>query len=91
MANDNEDGIRTHADGSVNVLFGSGPVRYYSYQDLQKRFRIADFDPDRAMRTWGSSSPIPECRRLANGMPANRSQAHEYLAASALTLASRDV
>ncbi|MFK7743047.1 MAG: type II secretion system protein [Planctomycetota bacterium] len=65
MANDNE-GVSTHADGTVNVLFADGNVRTYSFQDLQGRFGIGDFNPDDPIQTWGENSPIPECQKLAN-------------------------
>ncbi|HEU4420556.1 MAG TPA: type II secretion system protein, partial [Planctomycetota bacterium] len=36
MADDNE-GVWSHADGTVNVLFNGGLVRSYSFLDLKKR------------------------------------------------------
>lgn len=63
MATDNE-GMWTLVDGTVNVLFNGGNVRTYSYQDLQGRFGLADFDKNVPVQTWGPNSPIPECQKL---------------------------
>ncbi|MFN3240226.1 MAG: type II secretion system protein [Planctomycetota bacterium] len=63
MATDNELG-HVWSDGTVHVLFGDGRTRAYSYQDLQARFGLPDFDPDVPVATTGAESPIPECRQL---------------------------
>lgn len=66
MANDNE-GLPSFPDGTVNVLFGGGAVRSYSWPDLKERFNLGDFDKNAPpIETWGPNSPIPECRSLAN-------------------------
>lgn len=64
MADDNE-GIWSHADGSVNVLFAGGAVRMYSYLDMQQREWVSGpLEQDKPIETWGPNSPIPECRSL---------------------------
>ncbi|MGK0201787.1 MAG: prepilin-type N-terminal cleavage/methylation domain-containing protein [Planctomycetota bacterium] len=63
MATDNE-GEWTFSDGTVNVFFTGGKVRSYSYQDLQARFGLGDFNLDEPIETWGPNSPIPECQKL---------------------------
>ncbi|MFN3240225.1 MAG: type II secretion system protein [Planctomycetota bacterium] len=65
MATDNE-GLWVFDDGTVNVLFSDGKTRTYSYQDLQQRFGLGDFDPDQPIETYGPNSPIPECQKLDN-------------------------
>jgi prepilin-type N-terminal cleavage/methylation domain-containing protein len=65
MANDNE-GMWTFSDGTVNVLFNGGKVRTYSYQDLKERFGLGDLEPNNPIQTWGPNSPIPECQMLDN-------------------------
>ena len=64
MATDNEGGSRWE-DGTVNVLLSNWRVRSYSYQDLQKRYGLGPMDPTVVVATYGESSPIPECRKLA--------------------------
>jgi prepilin-type N-terminal cleavage/methylation domain-containing protein len=64
MANAN-DGMWTLADGSVNVLLGSGDVRTLSHAMLRAAHGLGALDANDPVRTWGSESPIPECRRLA--------------------------
>ena len=65
MADDNE-GVWSHADGTVNVLFKSGTVHSYSFLDLKGRgFVQGEFDKDNPIETTGANSPIPECRKLA--------------------------
>jgi prepilin-type N-terminal cleavage/methylation domain-containing protein len=64
MADDN-DGLWTHPDGSVNILMASGQVRTYSYPQLQELYGLPDFDKDNPIQTWGPNSPIEECRKLA--------------------------
>ncbi|HEB54159.1 MAG TPA: type II secretion system protein [bacterium] len=67
MATDNEGGMWTFPDGTINVLFCGGNVRGYSYQDLRDRFGLADvMDPDAPIDTYGPNSPIPECQKLDN-------------------------
>lgn len=63
MANDNE-GVWSLRDGTVNVLFNGGTVRSYSYQDLQERYALGKFDKNNPIQTWGPNSPIPECQKL---------------------------
>lgn len=63
MANDNE-GMWSHRDGTVNILMNGGTVRTYSYQQLNERFALGDFDIDRPIETCGPNSPIPECQKL---------------------------
>ena len=64
MADDNE-GVWSHADGTVNVMSGWA-VRTYSFLDLKELgFVQGDFDKDRPIETTGPNSPIPECRKLA--------------------------
>lgn len=65
LATDNEGGW-SWQDGTVHVLLSKGIVRSYSYQDLQKRFGLGAFDELAPVSTHGASSPIPECRKLAN-------------------------
>lgn len=65
MANDNE-GMWTLQDGSVNVLMSDMNVRTYSYQELQERYGLGEFDLNNPIDTWGPNSPILECRELAN-------------------------
>lgn len=64
MGNDNE-GIWSHADGTVNVLFANGIVRSYSYLDMQERGYVSGpLNKESPIETWGPNSPIPECRSL---------------------------
>jgi prepilin-type N-terminal cleavage/methylation domain-containing protein len=66
MADDNE-GVWSHANGSVNVLLNGGHVRTYSFPDLKSRgFVQGEFDKNNPIETTGPNSPIPECRKLAN-------------------------
>ncbi|HZN38378.1 MAG TPA: type II secretion system protein [Planctomycetota bacterium] len=66
MADDNE-GVWSHADGTVNVLFNGGIVRSYSFLDMKSRgFVQGEFDKNNPIETTGPNSPIPECRKLAN-------------------------
>ena len=65
MATDNE-GVWTFGDGTINVLFNGGTVRAYSYQDMQQRFGLSDFDINQPIETYGANSPIPECTKLDN-------------------------
>lgn len=65
MADDNE-GIWSHNDGTVNILFNGGVVRSYSYQELSERFSLGPFDRNSPpIETAGPNSPIPECQKLA--------------------------
>ncbi|HEX6812383.1 MAG TPA: type II secretion system protein [Planctomycetota bacterium] len=65
MADDNE-GIWSHADGTVNVMFLGGNVRSYSFLDMKGRgFVQGDFDKANPIDTAGANSPIPECQKLA--------------------------
>ncbi|HEX6811323.1 MAG TPA: type II secretion system protein [Planctomycetota bacterium] len=65
IADDNE-GVWSHADGSVNVLFSGGVVRTYSFMDLQRRGYVqGELDTNNPIETAGRNSPIPECRKLA--------------------------
>ena len=67
MADDNE-GVWSHADGTVNVLFNGGQVRTYSFLDMKSRgFVQGEFDKNNPIETTGPNSPIPECRKLSNG------------------------
>jgi prepilin-type N-terminal cleavage/methylation domain-containing protein len=64
MADDNE-GVWSHADGTVNVLFNGGAVRSYSFLDLKSRGYVqGELDQSKPIETWGPNSPIPECRKL---------------------------
>ena len=64
MADDNE-GVWSHADGTVNVLFNGGAVRTYNFLDLKSRGYVeGEFDKNKPLETWGPNSPIPECRKL---------------------------
>ncbi len=64
MANDNE-GLWSLSDGTVNVLFNGGIVRTYSWQDLVNRgFANGKLDKTNPIETWGPNSPILECRKL---------------------------
>jgi prepilin-type N-terminal cleavage/methylation domain-containing protein len=64
MADDNE-GVWSHANGSVNVLFCGGDVRTYSFLDLKNGGYVqGEFDQSKPIETWGPNSPIPECRKL---------------------------
>ena len=65
MADDNE-GVWSHANGTINVLFYGGHVRSYSFSDLQGRGYVSgQFDKNNPIETTGPNSPIPECRKLA--------------------------
>ena len=64
MANDNEGSWRLR-DGSVNVLFADSNVRAYDYSRLQAEFGVGPLDPEAPVVTFGASSPIGPCRRLA--------------------------
>jgi prepilin-type processing-associated H-X9-DG protein len=66
MADDNEGGLWTHRDGSVNILMGDGNVRTRSYSQLEKLYGLGPFDKDAPVPTFGASSPITECQHLAN-------------------------
>ena len=64
MADDNE-GVWSHPDGTVNVLFHGGAVRSYSFLDLKSRGCVqGELDKQKPLETWGPGSPIPECRKL---------------------------
>ena len=63
MADDN-DGLWTHRDGTVNLLLADGNVRTLSYQILAERFSLGPFDKNNPIQTWGPNSPIPECQKL---------------------------
>lgn len=63
MADDNE-GVWTHPDGSVNILLASGQVRSLSYQQLQELYSLPEFDANNPIETWGPNSPIEICRTL---------------------------
>ena len=66
IADDNE-GVWSHPNGSVNVLLNGGNVRTYSFPDLKSRgFVQGEFDKNTPIETTGPNSPIPECRKLAN-------------------------
>ena len=65
MATDNE-GMWVFSDGTVNVLFNGGNVRSYSYQDLQGRYGLGDFDLNQPVETFGPNSPIVPCQKLDN-------------------------
>ena len=65
MANDNE-GVWSFNDGSLNILFNGGTVRSYSYQQLIETFDLGPFDKNEPLETWGENSPIPECTKLDN-------------------------
>ena len=65
VADDNE-GMWTNADGSVNILLASGAVRSLSYQIMQQTYQLPDRDPNNPIKTYGPDSPIPECRKLDN-------------------------
>ena len=65
MADDNE-GVWSHADGTVNVMFLGGIVRAYSFLDMKSRgFVQGEFDKNNPIETAGPNSPIPECQKLA--------------------------
>ena len=64
LADDNE-GMWSHRDGSVNILFNPATVRTYSYQMLQEMFSLGPFDKDHPIETAGPNSPIPACTKLA--------------------------
>jgi prepilin-type N-terminal cleavage/methylation domain-containing protein len=65
IADDNE-GVWSHPNGSVNVLLNGGNVRTYSFSDLKGRgFVQGEFDKNIPIETTGPNSPIPECRKLA--------------------------
>jgi len=63
MADDNE-GLWSHADGTVNILFNGGAARSYSYQQLQEMHGLGKFDVATPIAMYGSNSPIPECQKL---------------------------
>ncbi len=63
MANDN-DGIWSHRDGTVNLLLNPATVRTYSHQQLQELFGVGKFDREHPIQTWGPNSPIPACQKL---------------------------
>ena len=65
MANDNE-GVWSLRDGTVNILFHGGNVRSYSYQKLQQIYDLGPLDKNVPIQTWGENSPIPFCRTLVN-------------------------
>jgi prepilin-type N-terminal cleavage/methylation domain-containing protein len=65
MANDNE-GVWSLRDGTVNVLFNGGAVRSYSYQTLREQYSLGEFDKENPLVTWGANSPIVECQKLDN-------------------------
>jgi prepilin-type N-terminal cleavage/methylation domain-containing protein len=63
LANDN-DGIWTHRDGTVNLLLADGNTRTLSYEVMQARYGLGHMDPSRPVATFGEGSPIPECKKL---------------------------
>ncbi|HZN37542.1 MAG TPA: type II secretion system protein [Planctomycetota bacterium] len=64
MADDNE-GVWSHADGTVNVLFYGGVVRTYSFLDLKSRGYVqGEFDKNNPIEV-GPNSPIPQCKKLS--------------------------
>jgi len=63
MADDNE-GLWSHPDGTVNILFNGGVVRTYSYQQLQEIYSLGKFDPATPIALHGSTSPLTECQKL---------------------------
>ncbi len=63
MANDNE-GVWSLRDGTVNILFNGGTVRSYSYQQLKEMFGLPDLDKTQPIATYGPNSPIPQCQKL---------------------------
>ena len=65
MANDNE-GVWSLRDGTVNILFNGGNVRGYSYQQLQELYSLGPMDKNVPVQTWGPNSPIPFCQKLMN-------------------------
>ena len=65
MANDNE-GVWSLRDGTVNILFHGGNVRSYSYQQLQEIYSLGPMDKNAPVKTWGPDSPIPFCKKLMN-------------------------
>jgi prepilin-type N-terminal cleavage/methylation domain-containing protein len=65
MANDNE-GVWSLRDGTVNILFNGGRVRSYSYQELRELHDLGPMDKNVPLQTWGPNSPIPYCQKLMN-------------------------
>jgi prepilin-type N-terminal cleavage/methylation domain-containing protein len=63
LANDN-DGMWTHRDGTVNLLLADGNTRTLSYEVMQARYGLGHMDPSRPVATFGDGSPIPECKKL---------------------------
>lgn len=65
MADDNE-GLWTNRDGTVNLLMASGSPRRLTYQQMQEIYQLPDRDIQAPIKTYGEDSPIPECRKLDN-------------------------
>jgi prepilin-type N-terminal cleavage/methylation domain-containing protein len=65
LATDNEEQW-VWADGTINILFANGTVRRLAYPDLKERYGLGELDCKQPLVTAGPSSPIPECRKLAN-------------------------
>ncbi len=63
LADDNE-GVCSHPDGTVNVLFCGGVVRTYSHPQLISLFAAPPFDAAAPVAMTGSGALIPFCRKL---------------------------
>jgi prepilin-type N-terminal cleavage/methylation domain-containing protein len=66
LIGDDNEGIWSHPDGSINVLFNGGAVHTYSFLDLTNLGYVQGaFDKNNPIETTGPNSPIPACRKLA--------------------------
>lgn len=65
MANDNEGGWSI-SDGTINVLYGNGSVRPFSYQELMKLFQLPEFDKNNPIQTWGPNAAMEDLKKLDN-------------------------
>ena len=66
LIGDDNEGVWSHPDGTINILFNGGHVRAYSFTDLQDRGYVSGpFDKSNPVETTGANSPIPPCQKLA--------------------------
>jgi len=65
MANDNEGGWSI-SDGTIDILYGNGSVRTFSYQELVQLFHLPAFDKNNPIETYGPNAALPDLKKLAN-------------------------
>jgi len=65
MANDNEGGWNL-SDGTINILYGNGSVRTFSYQQLVQLFQLPEFDKNNPISTWGPNAALEDLKKLDN-------------------------